>query len=393
MDEPRATFGTIAGFYDLQNSTNRVIWPPNLERGGESVISGIPDWTGLVVTTETGESYLPGVDASSIRKYHQSMSLRNGIVQTNITWAPTRSENALQVHFTVLAHQRDINLGLVRLDIIGRKDANVTITDILDGAGATRSSFQSKGQELENDLIWTIISPNGQPSVLAYEYSTVRLHPQAQVSKGACKNALENRFTALWISPNISTATQSWCLALKAGVPSTVYKYVGIASTDAFGDDAQLIARNSALTAKKAIWKDLILTHNQVWDDLWENADITVPGDREIQKTTRASLFHLLSNLRPGGEGPGLGDNSLSPSGLSSDSYGGYIFWDADTWVAPSLLALHPDRAMSINNYRSKLHRQAQANIKENEFREFAGALYPWTSGRFGNCTGNGETN
>ena len=391
MDEPRATFGTIAGFYDLQNRTNRIIWPPNLERGGESVISGIPDWTGLIITTETGESYLPGVDASNIREYVQSMSLRNGVVQTNTSWVPTRSDALFQINYTVLAHQREINLGLVSLDLMASKDVDITITDVLDGAGATRSTFRNKASEPESDLIWTSISPNGQDSVLAYEYSTVRLLTSQQARKGDCEKASTQKLTSPWISPNASTVAQSWCLSLRAGVSSTVYKYVGIASTDAFGGAAQVTARNAALGAKKMTWENLIWSHNEAWENLWESADIAVPGNKEVQKIARASLFHLLANLRPGEEGLGLGDNSISPSGLISDSYGGYIFWDADTWVAPSLFALHPDRAMSINNYRSKLHAQAKANIKANEFREFAGALYPWTSGRFGNCTGNGE--
>jgi acyl transferase domain-containing protein len=37
--------------------------------------------------------------------------------------------------------------------------------------------------------------------------------------------------------------------------------------------------------------------------------------------------------------------------GLSSDSYAGLVFWDAGTWVYPSILALHLSHASTINNY------------------------------------------
>jgi trehalose/maltose hydrolase-like predicted phosphorylase len=391
LDEPRATFGTVAGFFNLQNHTNRVIWPPNLERGGESVISGIPDWTGLIVTTELGESYQPGVDASRIEEYVQSMSLRNGMVRTNVSWVPDRGDTTFQLNFTVFAHQKDVNLGVVRLDIMASKDINVTITDVLDGAGATRATFRSKSSDPHQDLIWTSVSPNGQQSIVAFEYSTVQLQPSNKASRGDCKNNLGSSTSLSWTTKNASTIAQSWCLQLQRGIHSTVYKYVGIAATDAFEDATQSTARQEALKAKESTWEDLVQSHNNAWDNLWESADIIIPADKDIQKVTRASLFHLLANLRPAGEGPGIGDNSISPSGLSSDSYAGYIFWDADTWVAPSLVALHPDRAASINSYRSKLHTQARDNTKRNEFREFSGALYPWTSGRFGNCTGNGK--
>jgi trehalose/maltose hydrolase-like predicted phosphorylase len=296
-----------------------------------------------------------------------------------------------QVNFTVIAHQKDINLGLVRLDLTANTDVNVTITDVLDGAGATRSTFREKSSDPEQDLIWTSVSPNGQDNVVAFEYSTVQLQMANKERKGGCEQVPGAKSAGSWISQNSSTVAQSWCVQLKSGVPTTLYKHVGIASTDAFGEASQSTARKTALAAKESTWEDLILTHNKAWNNLWESADITIPGNQEIQKVTRASLFHLLANLRPGEEGPGLGDNSISPSGLTSDSYAGYVFWDADSWVAPSLFALHPDRAASINHYRSKLHKQAKENAKINEFREFAGALYPWTSGRFGNCTGNGE--
>ncbi len=391
MDEARATFGTVAGFYDCQDNINRIIWPPNLERGCESVISGIPDWTGLVITTARGESYLPGVHGSSVKEYHQSMSLRNGIVRTNITWKPTGEQTSFRLNFTVLAHQESLNLGVVRLDILVDYDTIITATDVLDGSGAARTTFSEKSVESSENMIWTSVKPLGLDHVLAYEYSTVALEMGSQQD---LENAEASREIALrrpWISQNESTVAQSWNLTVKAGRPVTIYKYVGIASSDAFQQSAQSVARNTALAAKRMNWEDLVKSHNEAWDDLWDGTEIAVPGNEEIHTMAKASLFHLLTNLRPGTERPGLGDNSISPSGLSSDSYGGYVFWDADIWVNAPLLTLYPDRARNINNYRSKMHEQAIKNAKVNEFMEFSGALYPWTSGRFGNCTGNGE--
>jgi len=51
-----------------------------------------------------------------------------------------------------------------------------------------------------------------------------------------------------------------------------------------------------------------------------------VPGDEELQIALRASLYHLLANIRGESEGPGIGDNSISVGGLSSDSYAGCEF-------------------------------------------------------------------
>jgi trehalose/maltose hydrolase-like predicted phosphorylase len=104
----------------------------------------------------------------------------------------------------------------------------------------------------------------------------------------------------------------------------------------------------------------------------------------ELQLVARASFFHLLSNARQGSEPTGLGDNSIAPAGLTSDSYAGQVFWDADTWMFPSINALYPTYAESITNYRSRQLGAAEQNAK---MFNRSGALYPWTGARFGNCT------
>lgn len=391
LDEPRATFGTITGFWDLQKRTNRVIWQPNLKNGGESVISGIPDWTGLVVTVPSGESYAPGVDATTILAYSQSKSLHNGVVQTNVTWKPKTMETIFQLQYTVLAHQKHINLGLVRLDIMVSSDTHIFVTDILDGGGATRTDFLEKGFHKLDDIIWTSVSPWGVGKTEAYEFSIVELQLTNPEDLKRAQSSHEDASHRPWVSQNASTIAQSWNLHVKCCNHITIYKYVGIASSDAFGKNAKSVASDTALDARKRGWRELITSHENSWEALWDEVDITVSGNADMQKTARASLSHLVANLRPGAKASGLSDNSISPSGIVSDSYGGYVFWDADVWVAPGLLSLLPDYAMNINSYRLRLLKQARRNSDTNEFTKMEGAIFPWTSGRYGQCTGNGE--
>jgi len=56
----------------------------------------------------------------------------------------------------------------------------------------------------------------------------------------------------------------------------------------------------------------------------------------------------------------------------------------------PSLLAMAPDYAESIVDFRYRQLGAAKENAKQ---FNFSGALYPWTAGRFGNCTGVGPCN
>jgi trehalose/maltose hydrolase-like predicted phosphorylase len=110
---------------------------------------------------------------------------------------------------------------------------------------------------------------------------------------------------------------------------------------------------------------------NHNWSHIWQTSDIVIQGDPEAQQVTHANLFYLLSSTYPGS------DHSIPPMGLSSNLYGGHIFWDAEVWMMPALIVQHPDYAKSIIDYRFKLLGQAKKNA---QMHGFAGAEYPWES-------------
>jgi trehalose/maltose hydrolase-like predicted phosphorylase len=107
------------------------------------------------------------------------------------------------------------------------------------------------------------------------------------------------------------------------------------------------------------------------WPAFWKKSDIEIDGDPEAQQVTHANMFYLASSTYAGS------DHSIPPMGLSSNGYGGHIFWDAEIWMFPALIAQHPDLAKSIIDYRFKLLPQAMKNAKAYGFQ---GAEYPWES-------------
>jgi trehalose/maltose hydrolase-like predicted phosphorylase len=118
----------------------------------------------------------------------------------------------------------------------------------------------------------------------------------------------------------------------------------------------------------------------------------------------RTNPFYLLSNMVGPNAVAAANNNtklnvySIPVCGLGSDCYGGLIFWDADVWMAPGVQVSHPHHAQNVINYRVEHFDQAQRNVEtaftssKNHTGRFTpgGAVYPWTSGRFGNCTGTG---
>jgi len=122
------------------------------------------------------------------------------------------------------------------------------------------------------------------------------------------------------VTANASTISQGYQLNLSGSISIT--KFVGVASTDAFADPRGE-AMNSSMTAVQIGFAELVAEHQQAWEDLWASADIIVPNNEEVQVSARSALFHLWTNVRSGYERPGIGDTSIAPAGLTSDSYAG----------------------------------------------------------------------
>jgi len=192
----------------------------------------------------------------------------------------------------------------------------------LKGVGAWRTDFVESGVVSNStNTIFTAVRPNGISNVTAYQTSVL------DFLDSPVKYSIDNG-TSCYPSLSMNSSTVSQCYRLSS-IPSSgsisVVKYVGIASSDAFNGTESSTSRNTAQKANSTGYSNLLESHKQAWNDIWNSSDIVIPqeGLEELQYATRASLFHLLSNVRSGNESTGLGDNSIAPAGLTSDSYAG----------------------------------------------------------------------
>jgi trehalose/maltose hydrolase-like predicted phosphorylase len=152
------------------------------------------------------------------------------------------------------------------------------------------------------------------------------------------------------------------------------FSIAGSSITSAHHDDPLNEAERMTIFAKLEGRDRLLQFHNQAWDDLWKS-DIIIDGDAQSQQDVHSMLYHLYSFTR---EGTAL---SPSPMGLSGLGYNGHVFWDAELWMYPPLLVLHPELAKSMVEYR---YRRLEA-AKRNAFAKgYKGAMFPWESAETG---------
>lgn len=406
----RQTFATISGFWDVQSNVNGSNFPWMDQYGGESVISGVPHWGGLLI--KSGNNLLDAsVPADQISGFSSTLDVGAGIMTWNYTWTPNEVDS-LAVEYTMFVHKLHVNRAVVQLKMTPSRDMDVKVMDVFDGDCAVRASSAGKGFETNGStngsIMWSAVQPHWIPYVTAYLYSTLIGDNSVDMS------SLEQTMNNPLLGANDSSIAQSVTAKLTAGCTSVITKYVGGASTDAF-DNPQVIARAASIEGAQSGFANEISTHVAEWStilskdsvDDYSGPDGTDLSDKnilELQITAVTNPFYILQNtigpnaINASGGNSNLNANSVMVGGLGSDSYGGMIFWDADLWMHPGLVLSHPEHISAITSYRVAKHKQAQANLQsaagssKNQTGRYShgGAVYPWTSGRFGNCTGTG---
>lgn len=157
--------------------------------------------------------------------------------------------------------------------------------------------------------------------------------------------------------------------ALKAG-ERYAFAVAGSVISSAHVADAHNEAERLTLYAALEGRARLVAGHERAWDALWQG-DVVIGGDPAVQREMRLALYHLYSFARADTA------YSLSPMGLSGLGYNGHVFWDAELWMFPPLLALQPAIARSMLDYRFDRLAAARQNAFSHGYR---GAMFPWES-------------
>ncbi|KAF2432814.1 putative acid trehalase [Tothia fuscella] len=402
----RQTFATISGFYANQADTNGTNFPWLLQYGGESVIAGVPHWAGLLVESN-GHVLNASVPSDQISDFSSTLDMKAGSLTWAYNWSPPGAA-ALGIEYSMLVHKLYVNMGAVRLRITSQEDSNVTVIDAFNGDCAVRSDFAEKGLEPDTSSMWSAVRPHWVGNVTAYLYSTLQ-------SDGCLDMATRKDFTdAAYIGGNQSSIGQSVSAQLIAGKTSIITKFVGGASSDAF-ENPKDVARNASISGAVIGFDTLLWENYNEWHTIMPPDSVdnyafpeneTLTEDMNIislQVEAVTNPWNIIQNtvgtnaIAAAGNNTNLDSNSIAVGGLGSSSYAGWIFWDAEIWMAPGLVVSNPQAAKQIANYRVKQFDQAKENIKEaytsskndTKFTE-GGAVYPWTSGRYGNCTAGG---
>ncbi|WP_335940754.1 discoidin domain-containing protein [Streptomyces sp. PTD5-9] len=328
---PRYDGAFVSGLYGREK---------NLADGRE-VIAALPSWTDLDVRVG-GETYDSDTPPGRISRYRQTLFLRCGLIRTSLRWTASDGR-ATDLVYEVLADRSDVHTGAVRLRMTPRWTGAATVTARLDPRGARRVDLAADGTFRTRGT--------GTAGAIAQTLRTGGPATTREAAGGALRDTRR----------------------VRAGRTYAFEKYVGV-DTALTSSAPRTAARAASRRAARRGWPAVLAANAAAWRRAWA-ADIAVPDSPDLRKWLRSAQYGLLAATRPGAR------DSIAPAGLSSDDYAGLVFWDAEIWMYPGLLATRPELARTVVEYRYRTRAAARANARKLGFR---GLFYPWTSGSRG---------
>jgi trehalose/maltose hydrolase-like predicted phosphorylase len=315
--------------------------------------ANLPAWSGLAFS-DGAEGF--SLATGRVSGWRQQLDLHDGVITTTATWtAPDGHVTGLR--YDVYTDRARPGAAVVRLELTPQWSGTATVTDTIDGTPATLTTGVAKGSDPARRQDWVTVRTEGT-GIIAGLASQLSLGPGA--GQAADAQVAES---------DPQSVGQQLTFAVTAGRSYTVTKFAGIA-TAGTASGAAMAARQQAAAAADAGFAGTLAENTAAWAALWAGR-IDVLGNSTLATEVNASEFYLWASTRDGS------DWSISPAGLSSNDYNGHIFWDAETWMYPSLLAQHPSLAAGINAYRYERLGAAEAHARATGY---SGARFPWES-------------
>jgi trehalose/maltose hydrolase-like predicted phosphorylase len=304
----------------------------------------LPGWTQLDVMV-AGQRY----SSADARSYRQELDLRRGILSTRAIWSARG--RVTEIRYDVVLDRARKRVGLVRLRLVPRWSGSLRVRDVL-GAGAYRQSLRPVTATADAATALVAVRAAGTGTTAA-EAARLRVPSASHVVVRA--------------RPKRLTTTRTATIPVRAGRSYEVSKVVGFATSLDASRPARVARRSAAGAPPPAA---ILAESAAAWRRLWAS-DIVLPGRPVLQRRVRAAKFYLLASARS------EVDWSISPVGLSAGGYNNHVFWDAETWMYPALLAQHPTEASTVVDYRYRTRAGARRNARRTGY---AGRRYAWES-------------
>jgi alpha,alpha-trehalose phosphorylase len=167
---------------------------------------------------------------------------------------------------------------------------------------------------------------------------------------------------------------------LEPGNPLRVVKFLAYGWSKERSNPAIVDQVAAALAgAMHTGWEGLLQQQREYLDEFWDDADIEIDGDTELQQAVRFSSFHI---LQAGARGE---QRAIAAKGLTGPGYDGHAFWDTEMFVLPVLTYIRPRAVSDALRWRHRTLDQAKQRASTLGLK---GAAFPWRTIAGEECSG-----
>jgi protein-glucosylgalactosylhydroxylysine glucosidase len=358
--------------------------------------AAIPGWSGINFSTgrsTAGQFWLNDVKVSpkAFQDYRQVLNMRSATLTTSYRFTDS-SRKSTDIEVVTFVSQAAPHLAATRITLIPDFTGTVQLSFPFSIWAAHQPRFPIRtmtGEEMLEAVAannMTVLEPinHATPDRAPVWYHGDTHVLRKDVDRDALAFWLEGRAeqglnmaeaAAIGIpaglSSNVAIIQTAYQLGLLISVPVekgktySFTKFVAV-SREGWGGGAQEMS-DLAKAARSEGFEKLLSEHQAAWEQLWKS-DVLIDGDPKAQLAVHSDLYYLLSNSTVGTSWP-MGACALTPN------YAGHAFWDSDSWVFPSLLLFHPERAKPIVMFRQRTMQPARERARQYGVR---GTMYPW---------------
>ncbi len=359
--------------------------------------AAIPGWSGINYSTgasSAGQFWLNDVKLGprAFQDYRQTLNMREATLSTSYRFTDA-SARSTDVRVVTFASQSSPHLGVTRISITPDFTGTVQLSFPFSIWAPHQPRFPIR--TMTGDEMLAAVAANNMTVLEPVNHATpdrapVWYHGDTHI----LRRGGEQRDLTLWLEgraeqglamaqaaaigipadaapSDVALIDTAYQLGIRISVPVergrtyTFTKYVAISRENWGGNGVETL--QLAKAARNAGFDRLLGEHRAAWEQLWKS-DVLVDGNEKAQLAVHSDLYYLLSNSTVGTSWP-MGACALTPN------YAGHAFWDSDSWVFPSLLLLHPERAKPIVMFRHRTMQPARERARQYGVR---GTMYPW---------------
>ncbi|SDY81757.1 glycoside hydrolase family 65 protein [Citreimonas salinaria] len=334
----------------------------------------LPNWLPLTFRPEGG-AWL-NLRRMEILDHRQKLDLKRGMLERQLR-VRDDAGRITAIAFRRIVHMRHQNLAAIEMRITPETwSGRMQVASSLDGrvinAGVERyRELNSKhlspleAREAEEPDTILLVAETNQSHIRIAQAARTRAY------RDGAEHTVE-RATSVEDDHVVQTLT----LEVERGETLMVEKTVALFTSHDRGisEPAQAALRAAHEAGR---FEDLLDTHVQAWQLLWDRGDIVVDRHPRTQMILRLHVFHLLQTVSPNTIDQ---DAGVPARGLHGEAYRGHIFWD-ELFILPYLNFHFPEISRALLLYRYRRLPDARRLARE---AGLAGAMYPWQSGSSG---------